>query len=118
MFWLFEITIINLHVMYKLYKITINKSLTYVDYKQNSVACVCDKLAIEEVRRQLMHPTRLEKCHWKKQVSPMGNSTSKFIMFYPMSSQNIHEIMKSRMKQTMVCHLFQNIDSKYANILK
>ena len=109
MFWLFDIAIINLHIMYKLYKITINKSLTYIDYKQNSVAYVCDKLAVEEVRRQLMHPTRLETCHWKKQVSRMGNSTTKFTMFYPMSSQTSMKLRRAEL---------QNIDSKYANILK
>ena len=56
MFWLFEVAIVNLYIMYKL---SVNKPLTYVDYyRQQTVVSLCDRLAIGDVRRQLMHPTR------------------------------------------------------------
>ena len=58
MLWLFEVAIVNSYILYKM---TVNKPLTHVDYRQNIVVGIFDELAVGKVRRQLMHPTRLDE---------------------------------------------------------
>ena len=41
---------------------SVNKPLTHVDYRRQIVASLCDGLVVGDVRRQLMHPTRLDEC--------------------------------------------------------
>ena len=57
MFWLFEFAIINSYIIYK---ITVTKPLTHVDYRQQIVTGLCDGLANGEVRRQLICSTRTD----------------------------------------------------------
>ena len=55
MFWLFEVGIVNSYIMYKM---SVNKPLTHVDYRRQLVVSPCDGLVVGVVRRQLMRPTR------------------------------------------------------------
>ena len=59
MFWLFEVAIVNSYIMYKM---SVNKPLTHVDYRRQIVVSLCDGLVVGDVRRQLMHPTRPDEC--------------------------------------------------------
>ena len=55
MFWLFEVAIVNSYIMYKM---SVNKPLTYVDYRRQIVVSLCDGLVVGDFRKQLMRPTR------------------------------------------------------------
>ena len=57
-FGLFEVAIVNLYIIYK---ITVTKPLTHVDCRRQIVIGLCDGLAIGEVRRQLIRPTKTDK---------------------------------------------------------
>ena len=61
MFWLFNLAIVNSYIMYKM---TVKKPLTNVDFRCNIVVGLRDGLTVGEVTRQLMCHTRPdEKFH-------------------------------------------------------
>ena len=59
MFWLFEVAIVNSYIMCKM---SVNKPLTHIDYRRQTVVSLYDGLVVGDVRRQLMHPTRPDEC--------------------------------------------------------
>ena len=77
MFWLMEVAIVNLYI---LYSETMAKSLSHADYCRSVVVDLCERLPVGDVQLCLMQPTRQEERFQGRHYIKRGQTRRCFIV--------------------------------------